>query len=51
MLTAHRQDVDVDLKIDTFAMANGHPISRERSTERYSRPLEDAPVFWKAVSN
>jgi phage gp29-like protein len=39
VLTSTKQNVDLDLQIDAFAVANGHPISKKQFAERYSRPL------------
>lgn len=39
VLTAQKQNIDQDLKIDEFAMKYGHPISRQQFSERYNRPL------------
>lgn len=36
-----KRDVALDLRIDEFAMRNGHPIGREQFAERYARPLPD----------
>ena len=42
VLTAAKDNIDLDLKIDAFAVQNGHPISKKQFAERYSRPLPDA---------
>jgi len=39
ILTARKQNVELDLKIDEFAIRNGHPVSRDQFAERYNRPL------------
>ncbi|MEK9752269.1 MAG: DUF935 family protein [Rhodospirillaceae bacterium] len=41
VLTDNKQDIDRDLKIDEFALRNGHPLSKKQFAERYSRPLPD----------
>jgi hypothetical protein len=40
--TAQRPNTDQDLKIDTFLVANGHPLSQKQAAERYDRPLPEA---------
>jgi phage gp29-like protein len=40
--TANKQNVDLDLRVDEFAVRNGHPISKKQFAERYSRPIPDA---------
>lgn len=37
----NKQDVDRDLKIDDFAVKNGHLISRKQFAERYNRPVPE----------
>jgi phage gp29-like protein len=37
-----RKDLELDLAIDSFAVRNGHPISRKQFAERYNRPLPKA---------
>lgn len=39
VLTARKQNVELDLKIDEFATRNGHPISQDQFAERYNRPV------------
>ena len=41
LLTAQKQNIDLDLRIDEFALRNGHPISREQFAERYNRPIPE----------
>lgn len=36
-----KQHIDLDLKIDEFAVRNGHPVSQKQFSERYKRPLPD----------
>lgn len=38
VLTAQKQNTELDLKIDEFALRNGHPIARQQFAERYNRP-------------
>lgn len=42
VLTSPQENIDQDLKIDAFAVLNGHPISQKQFAERYSRPVPDA---------
>lgn len=45
VLTAAKQNTELDLKIDEFALRNNHPVSQKQFAERYNRPLpatEDA---------
>lgn len=39
VMTSNRQNIEQDLKIDEFALRNGHPISQQQFAERYNRPL------------
>jgi hypothetical protein len=39
--TANKQNTELDLKIDAFAVVNGHPVSKKQFAERYNRPLPD----------
>lgn len=41
VLTAQKQNTELDLKIDDFALAHGHPISRQQFAERYNRPVPE----------
>jgi hypothetical protein len=41
ILSSKKQNVDQDLKVDEFAVKNGHPISKKQFAERYNRPLPD----------
>ncbi|OAM89335.1 DUF935 domain-containing protein [Termitidicoccus mucosus] len=38
---ADKKNIDTDLKVDAFALQNGHPISKKQFAERYQRPLPD----------
>jgi phage gp29-like protein len=40
--SANQQSVELDLKIDDFALRCGHPISQQQFAERYQRPLPDS---------
>ena len=41
-LSGPQQDTtEQDLKIDDFAIAHGHPVSRQQFAERYNRPVPD----------
>lgn len=35
---AQKQDISMDLRVDEFAIRNGHPVSRKQFAERYNRP-------------
>lgn len=39
VLTTRKQNVELDLKIDEFAVRNGHPVSQQQFAERYNRPV------------
>ncbi|MDD2763479.1 MAG: DUF935 family protein [Opitutaceae bacterium] len=39
--SANQQNIDLDLKIDDFALRAGHPVSQKQFAERYQRPLPD----------
>jgi hypothetical protein len=39
ILTARKQNTELDLKIDEFALRNGHPVSQDQFAERYNRPV------------
>lgn len=41
ILTTKKQNTELDLKIDDFAVRNGHPLSQKQFAERYNRPLPD----------
>jgi hypothetical protein len=42
VLTAQKQNIELDLQIDEFALAHGHPVSQQQFAERYNRPLPGA---------
>jgi len=41
VLTAQKQNTELDLKVDAAAVQLGHPVSRQQFAERYHRPLPD----------
>lgn len=40
--SAPRRETELDLKVDSFLLAAGHPISRQQAAERYARPVPAA---------
>jgi hypothetical protein len=41
VLTAQKQNTELDLKVDEFALRNGHPVSSQQFAERYNRPIPE----------
>ncbi|MHB9009194.1 MAG: phage portal protein family protein [Limisphaerales bacterium] len=39
--SAQKENLELDLKVDEFALRSGHPISRQQFAERYSRPIPE----------